>query len=354
MDIDPVLKKAKILVVDDQLPNVKLLEKLLHVSGFTSVEVTTDPVESLRLYQDKRHDLILLDIRMPRLSGFEVMEKLKEIEGSNYIPVLVLTAQTDLETKTRAFDSGARDFLTKPFDRVEAIARIRNQLEVRLLHQEINEQNRMLEQRVRERTQELHDTRLDIIRRLGRASEYRDNETGLHIIRMSKYAEVIGRQAGISYEMCDILLNASPMHDLGKLGIPDRILLKPGKLDPEEWMVMKTHTTIGAELLSGGDNILMESARQIALTHHERWDGSGYPLGIQGEEIPLMGRVAAISDVFDALTSDRPYKKAWPVDEAVEEILRQSGHQFDPGLIPCFESGLTEILAIKENFSETS
>ncbi|MBF0609957.1 MAG: response regulator [Magnetococcales bacterium] len=343
---------AKILIIDDQLANVKLLEKTLISEGFQFVEGVTDPQLGLELYSEKRHDLVLLDIRMPILNGFQVMEKMQDLENNSYIPVLVLTAQTDMDTRKQALEKGARDFLTKPFDRIEALCRIRNLLEVHLLQKEIKSYNCELEIRVRQRTRELHDTRLEIIRRLGRASEYRDNETGMHISRMSHYSEIIARRLGMDDKFCEMILDASPMHDLGKIGIPDSILLKPGKLDPTEWEIMKTHAAIGAELLAGCEAPLLEMARNIALTHHERWDGSGYPQGLAGEQIPLVGRIATLADVFDALTSARPYKVAWSVEQAVQEIRSQNGRQFDGRIVEVFERVLPEILSVKQRFAD--
>ncbi len=346
------LRQAKILVVDDEPVNVALLERLLRNDGYRHITTTTDAREVLPLYREQRHDIVLLDIRMPHKDGFQVMAELRELDGEDYVPLLVLTAQIDAETRIRALEEGARDFLDKPFDRWEVLTRIRNMLEVRLLHKRVKEQNRELERRVLERTRELNETRLEIIRRLGRAAEYRDNETGNHIIRMSQMAQHLARAAGLPEERCELILHAAPMHDIGKIGIPDHILLKPGKLDAEEWEIMKRHVQIGAEILSGHDSELMRLARTIALTHHERWDGKGYPRGLAGEEIPIEGRIVAIADVFDALTSERPYKRAWSAEEAVAEICRGAGNHFDPRLVAHFETILPEVLAIRERYSD--
>jgi putative two-component system response regulator len=348
----PDLLSARILVVDDQPANVTLLERVLALEGYRDVQSFTDPREVAAAYAARRHDLILLDLNMPHLDGFQLMEQLKALEPDGYVPILVLTAQADRATRLKALSLGARDFLTKPFDRLEVVSRIRNMLEIRLLHNQIRDQNRLLEERVRERTRELFDTRLEIIRRLGRAAEYRDNETGLHIIRMSKYSALLAQAAGVNAEEAEMLLNASPMHDIGKIGIPDRILLKPGKLEPDEWEVMKTHTTIGAELLAGHASPLMQMASVIALTHHERWDGSGYPRGLAGEAIPLVGRIVALSDVFDALTSERPYKRAWSIDEARAYLAENAGRHFDPALVARFDEIFPEILRIREKYPE--
>jgi putative two-component system response regulator len=348
----PDVISARILVVDDQPANVTLLERVLAAEGYRNVEALTDPREVARAYSARRHDLILLDLNMPYLDGFQVMAQLKALEPDSYVPILVLTAQADRQTRLKALEMGARDFLTKPFDRLEVVNRIRNMLEIRLMHNQIRDQNRILEERVRERTQELVDTRLEIIRRLGRAAEYRDNETGLHIIRMSKFSEILARAAGIGAGETEMLLNASPMHDIGKIGIPDRVLLKPGKFEPDEWEIMKTHTTIGAEMLAGNDSPLMQMASVIALTHHEKWDGSGYPRGLVGEEIPLVGRIVALSDVFDALTSVRPYKRAWSIEEARVYMAENAGKHFDPNLVRLFDEVFPDILSIKEKYAE--
>ncbi len=252
--------------------------------------------------------------------------------------------------RVRSLQSGAKDFLTKPFDRIETLTRIHNMLEVRLLHNQVRDQNVILERKVQERTAELNDTRLEIIRRLGIAAEYRDNETGLHIIRMSKICQVLGKAVGMTESEAELLLNASPMHDIGKIGIPDRILLKPGKLDADEWEIMKTHAAIGADMLSGHSSELLNMAKEIALTHHEKWDGSGYPRGLKGEDNPLAGRICAVSDVFDALTSVRPYKKAWSVEDSVAEIQRGKGANFDPDMVDVFMDTLDEIVSIKEQY----
>ncbi len=352
MTINDQLTGAKILIVDDQVPNVRLLERMLKGAGYREVHGTTEPREVAELYARHHFDLVLLDINMPHLNGFQVMEQLSLIEPDTYVPVLVLTAQSDMETRLHALEAGAKDFLGKPFERLEVLTRIRNMLEVRLMHNQIRDQNRILEDKVRARTAELLDTRLEIIRRLGRAAEYRDNETGLHIIRMSKFSAVLARAAGLVEGACEMILNASPMHDIGKIGIPDRILLKPGKLDQEEWEVMKTHAAIGAEILTGHHSDLMGMAGQIALTHHEKWDGTGYPNGLKGEDIPIEGRIVAVCDVFDALTTERPYKKAWSVPSALSYIEENSGGHFDPALVEAFRKILPQVMEIKERHAE--
>ncbi len=350
--VRPDLMNAKILVVDDEPANALLLTKILAAEGYTQVRSTTDPRRALDIYRETPQDLVLLDLRMPHLDGFQVMRALSEMEKDGYPPVLVLTAQTDTPTRLKALEAGARDFITKPIDRLEVLIRIRNQLEVRLLHTRLREQNEQLEAKVHERTIKLAETRLEVVRRLGRAAEYRDNETGLHILRMSKISAALARRKGWSDETCELILNASPMHDIGKIGVPDAILLKPGKLDAHEWEIMKNHAAIGAEILSGHDSELMHMARDIAIGHHEKWDGSGYPHGLAGEAIPLAARIVAVADVFDALTSVRPYKKAWSHEAAVAELKRVAGTHLDPELVELFNDILPEVIAIKERHAE--
>ena len=345
---------ANIMLVDDEPANVKLLERSLRAFGYQSLVSTTDSRTVLDLYQQHGADLIILDLNMPHLDGFDVMRQLHALNVDNLPPILILTAQHDQEHRVRALKSGAHDYVTKPFAVDELLARVRNLLQVQLYQKSIRDRNQWLEERVRERTQALYDTRLQIVRRLGRAAEFRDNETGLHIVRMSKMSVLLGEAAGMSSQACELLLNASPMHDIGKIGIPDHILLKPGKFEPHEWEIMKTHVTIGAEILSGDDSELLTMARVIALSHHEKWDGSGYPHGLAGEDIPLLGRIVALADVFDALTSERPYKKAWTVEASMEYIEANRGKHFDPHLVDLFHTCLPAILVIKERFAEPS
>ncbi len=344
--------QTRILIVDDEPANLKLLDKMLSTQGYGQRILVQDPRETLDRYREAPTDLILLDINMPHLDGFQVMEQLKALDDPLLPPIVILTAQHGKDFLLRALAAGARDFITKPFDRNELLMRVRNLLDAQLAHRLVHDQKAVLEEMVRQRTQELNDTRLQVIRRLGRAAEFRDNETGLHIIRMSKTSALLAHSLGWGEAECELMLNASPMHDIGKIGIPDNILLKPGKLEPHEWEVMKTHAAIGAELLAGDDSALLRMAKEIALAHHEKWDGSGYPNGLAGPAIPQSGRIVALADVFDALTSSRPYKRAWPVDDAVAYIRDNSGKHFDPAVVAHFESCLPEILAIRDNFAE--
>lgn len=343
---------ARILIVDDEPANLKLLDKMLGTQGFTNLVLIQDPREVLDRYREARTDLILLDINMPHLDGFGVIAQLRALNDPLLPPIIILTAQHGRENLLRALENGASDFIGKPFDRAEMTMRVRNLLDAHLAHRLVHDQKSVLEDMVRQRTEELRETRLQVVRRLGRAAEYRDNETGLHIIRMSQVSALLANGIGCMEGMCEQMLHASPMHDIGKIGIPDSILLKPGKLDAAEFEIMKTHAAIGAEILSGDNSELLTLARTIALTHHEKWDGSGYPNGLKGKDIPLPGRIVAVADVFDALTSARPYKKAWPVEEAVTFMKEQTGRHFDPMVIDHFLERLPDIVAIRDRYAE--
>lgn len=342
---------ARLLIVDDEPVNVKLLERTLAKAGYHNIRSTMDPRQVCNLFLEHQFDLILLDLNMPHMDGFAVMKALSE-QFSPFPQVLVLTAQSAQEFRTQALELGARDYVTKPFERNELLHRVNNLLEGKLYREGLERLNESLEHKVIERTAELNQTRLQVVRRLGRAAEYRDNETGLHIVRMSKISRLLGEAMGMDQAQCDLLLNASPMHDIGKIGIPDHILLKPGKFEPEEWEIMKQHSQIGADILEGAESDLLRMARDIALTHHEKWDGTGYPNGLKGEDIPLVGRICAIADVFDALTSERPYKKAWPVDKALKLIEENKGLHFDPAVVEAFIDNLDEILQIRDEHKE--
>jgi putative two-component system response regulator len=328
------LNRCTILIVDDEPVNVHLLERILEESGFTSVYSTTESVRTLALYKTLQPDLILLDLSMPFLDGFAVMEQLRgETHPGDYMPILVLTADITSEAKQRALSSGAMDFLTKPFDVSEVLLRIKNLLHTRLLHLQIRSHNEQLEEKVCERTRELAESRVEVLERLAIAGEYRDHDTGTHTRRVGNVAAALAEATGAEPWKVELIQRAATLHDIGKIGIPDLILLKPGKLDIAEFEVMKSHTRIGAKILSGSRDALLQMAERIALTHHEWWDGSGYPAGLSGMEIPLEGRVVAVADALDALTHKRPYKPAWPLEAALAKIQEQSGKQFDPALV---------------------
>lgn len=352
MTFEQFRQSSLIMIVDDEPANLKLLDKMLSNQNVTQRVLIQDPREVVGEYQKRRPDLILLDINMPHLDGYQVMEQLAELKDPLLPPIIVITAQSTRDYMLKALGAGARDFITKPFDRVELMMRVRNLLDAQMAHRLLFDHNQVLEEMVQRRTEALNHTRLEVVRRLGRAAEYRDNETGLHIIRMSKISALLAKSLGWSDKKVELMLNASPMHDIGKIGIPDHILLKPGKFEPDEWTIMQTHAAIGAELLANDESDLLCLAHEIALTHHEKWNGKGYPQGLSGEAIPQSGRIAAISDVFDALTSVRPYKKAWTVEAAVKLINEESGQHFDPEVVEHFMANLSTITEIRDQYAE--
>ncbi|MDD2846134.1 MAG: response regulator [Rhodoferax sp.] len=354
MSIAKLLDNARILIIDDEPANLKLLDKMLASQGYQQRILVQDPRDVLPQYLEARPDLILLDINMPHLDGYQVMEQLKALNDPFLPPIVILTAQHGRDYLLRALAAGARDFIGKPFDRPELLMRVRNLLDVQLSHRILHQQKEVLEEMVRLRTAELNQTRLAIVQRLGRAAEYRDNETGNHIIRVSQISALLAKKLSSSVAYSELMLHASPMHDIGKIGIPDHVLLKPGKFEPHEREIINTHTTIGADLLGNDDSDLLRLAREIALNHHEKWDGSGYPNGLAGEAIPQSGRIVAVADVFDALTSSRPYKKAWSIEAAVAFIRDNAGSHFDPTVAACFLENLPEIISIHHQYLDYS
>ena len=328
---------ARVLIVDDHPANVILLRSILQRAGYRSIKTSSDPHEVLPLYRSYSPDIILLDLHMPQLDGITVMQQLKaELPPGVFLPILILTADVTPGAKQRALSSGAKDFLTKPFNATEVLLRIRNLLETRLLHLELRTQNERLEHSVQVRTAELEQAQVEIVERLALAAEYRDDDTGKHTQRVGVLAARIARLLGLPDAEVELLRRAAPLHDIGKIGVPDNILRKPGPLDPEEFARMRTHTTIGARIALQSSSPLLQLTEQIALAHHERWDGGGYPLGLAEDAIPLPGRIVAVADVFDALTHARPYKEAWPAAAATQEIAQQSGCQFDPQVVRAF------------------
>jgi putative two-component system response regulator len=330
------LVDARILMVDDERANILLLERILEKAGYRNVRSTTDPETVPGLVAEFRPDLLLLDLKMPRLDGFEILELLADDASSDPdLPVLVLTADATRETRRRALAAGARDFLTKPLDVDEVLLRIANMLDIRSLTLELRAKNASLEDRVRERTRELEGSHIETFERLALAAEYRDDDTGQHTRRVGRMAALLGQELGLAPDVVQMLERAAGLHDVGKIGVPDAILLAPRKLTVEEFEVVKTHTLIGAKILSGSASPLMMMAEEIAWSHHERWNGRGYA-GAIADEIPLTGRITTVADVFDALTHERPYKEAWPLERAIEEIAGQRGEQFDPRVVDAF------------------
>lgn len=324
-------ERPRLLLVDDEPANLHVLREILQADY--RLQFARDGRRALDLVAAERPDLILLDVMMPGLTGFEMCEALQAAPLTASIPVIFVTALGDAVEEAHGFDVGGVDYITKPVSPPVVRARIRNHL--RLV-----------------RVEELVETRLRIVQCLGVAAEYKDDETGQHVLRMSHYSRVLALAAGLGERLAEDILNASPMHDVGKIGIPDAILRKPGKLDAEEWKVMASHVEIGGRIIGEHETGLLAMARRIALSHHEKWDGSGYPRGLSGEDIPIEARIVAVADVFDALTSERPYKHAWPVDEAVELLQRERGRHFDPVLIDLFIEHLPEILEIRGRWTD--
>ncbi|MBF0255180.1 MAG: two-component system response regulator [Gammaproteobacteria bacterium] len=335
--------KATVLIVDDIATNIDVLVGAL--KDDYEVMAAINGQMALNIVRNSPPDIILLDIMMPGIDGYEVCRRLKEDLSTRHIPVIFVTAKITLDEELQGFKVGAVDYITKPVSAPLVQARVRT-------HLALHDQNRELDRKVRQRTAELQETRLKIIQRLGRAAEYKDNETGLHVIRMSHYSHILAKAAGLGEAEAEMLLNAAPMHDIGKIGIPDEILKKPGKLEPEEFAIMQRHCEIGGEILGEDSSELLQLARVVALTHHEKWDGSGYPQGLAGNDIPLVGRIVAIADVFDALMSKRPYKRAWTLEETIKLLQDSAGSHFDPQLVPLFIGQIEEVKAVMARFAD--
>ncbi len=330
--MDPVFT-APVLIVDDQEPNVILLRTILERAGHSCLYTTTNSRQVADLVDEIEPAIIILDLHMPKPDGFAILEALRaHVAPDDHQPVLVVTAETGDGAKETALQLGANDYLSQPLNPTELVLRVRNLLHSRLLQIRTRELNDELEERVRERTSQLDAAQFEILERLALVSDFRDDVTGLHARRVGHIAALVAQTLGLPSPEAELYRSAAPLHDIGKVAIPDRVLLKPGPLTGEEFEQMKTHAPIGARLLSGSRFPILQLAEQIALTHHERWDGKGY-IGLAGDDIPLSGRIVSVCDVFDALTHERPYKPAWPVADAVREMMRQRGHMFDPRLV---------------------
>ena len=324
-------QRPRLLLVDDEPTNLQVLRHILQADY--RLLFATDGERALQVAREQRPDLVLLDIMMPHMDGYAVCCALKADAATASIPVIFITALDDSQDETAGFDVGGVDYLTKPVSPPVVRARVRTHLSL-------------------VRMDELRETRLQIVQRLGRAAEYKDNETGMHVIRMSHFSKLLALAAGHSPAWAEDLLNAAPMHDVGKIGIPDAVLRKPGPLDADEWATMRRHPEIGVEIIGEHPSGVLQLAREIALAHHEKWDGSGYPRGLAGEAIPLSARIVAIADVFDALTTRRPYKEPWPVQEAMNHIAAQAGKHFDPALVALFAPLLPQLLEIRARWAE--
>ena len=348
-------ESARLLVVDDEESNIRLLHRILSRAGYLHVTGTTDPREVEHLVKEMEPDLVLLDLHMPHLDGFGVLKQLgPRLTGAGHLPVLMLTGDATPEAKRGALSLGAKDFVAKPFDATEVLLRIRNLLETRFLYRDLEIQNTTLEVRVKERTRDLQRSQLEIVERLVRAARIRDDATGRHTQRVGDLSALLAEALGSPIRFVDLIMRAAPLHDVGKIGIPDDILLKAGKLTAGEMEIIRAHTIIGGKMLSGGHSELVKMAERIALSHHEQWNGKGYPYGLVGEGIPLEARIVGLADFLDALTHNRPYRAAWPMQDVLAEVQRQSGKHFDPAIVAalfesrCYEAMLEPIREMEE------
>lgn len=355
---DVRVNTGRIMIVDDEPVNIKVARKFLQIAGYSDIIETSRAASALDMIAEQSPDILLLDIMMPEISGLEILERLRESESGRNIPVVILTAMDDRKTKARALDLGASDFLTKPVDSLELTARVRNTLQIKRSQDALRNHAEELDRLVTQRTAELAQSRLEVIHCLGRAAEFRDNDTGHHVVRVGRYAGLIARKMGLDTELAELIEQAAPLHDAGKIGIPDSILLKPGRLAPEEFELIKkhceygrqivgelnhserrelsAHTDVGAKIMEVSTSPILQMAARIASTHHEKWDGTGYPNGLAGEDIPLEGRITAVADVFDALSSVRPYKKAFPLEKCMQILEEGRGQHFDPVVLDAF------------------
>jgi putative two-component system response regulator len=344
----------KVLIVDDAEVNLTLFEALIKRMGDCESIKFADSIAGLAWAQSHDVDLIVLDYMMPNLDGIEFITQLRATEGKVDLPILMITANDQKQVLYRALDAGATDFLSKPVDKIEFMARANNLLMLGVHRKALANRAAWLADEVRKATFEIVQRERETVVRLSKAAEYRDPETGAHILRMAHYSEVIARGLGLPEEDCGLILEAAPMHDIGKVGIPDQILLKPGRLTPEEFDVMKQHAMFGYEILKGSSSKVLQAGAEIARAHHEKFDGSGYPSGFKGNEIPIFSRIVAVADVFDALTSERPYKKAWTLERAAEHIKTSAGTHFDPKCVDVFFANWDNVLQIRQRFNDAN
>ena len=351
---------ARIMIVDDEPLNIKVARKYLSIAGYQNFITTTDSPAALELIRRERPDVILLDVMMPQTSGLEILEAVRLDESLAHLPVLILTASTDAQTKQSALELGATDFLAKPVDPADLVPRVRNALLVKAHHDHLAGYSQQLEHEVRLRTAEVEASRLEIVHCLARAAEYRDDDTGRHVLRVGRYAGILAREAGLVDERIAMIEISAQLHDVGKIGVPDAILLKPGKLDPDEFAVMKRHCEYGRLIIMPDAPQpqqcapLLAMAAQIAFTHHEKWDGSGYPCGLAGEQIPLEGRITAVADVFDALGSRRPYKPPFPLEQCLAIVREGRGKHFDPSIVDALLRRMGEITGVQSELADAA
>jgi putative two-component system response regulator len=343
-----------VLIIDDTEINLILFAALVKKLDDCVPHTFAGARDALAWTRDSIPDLVIVDYMMPDLDGLEFIRLMREIPGRDGVPIIMITANDQKQLRYRALDLGANDFLTKPVDKVEFLARSRNMLLVSDARKQLTDRAAWLADEVRKATAEIVARERETVIRLCKAAEYRDPETGAHILRMAHYSRLIAQGLGLSVADQELLLEAAPMHDLGKVGIADKILLKPGRLDEEEFEIMKQHAQYGFELLQGSSSRVLQAGADIAKGHHEKFDGSGYPGGLRGTEIPIFSRIVAVADVFDALTSERPYKKAWTLEEAVDFLVAGSGKHFDPDCVSAFLNAWDDVLDIRGRFTEDS
>ncbi|MES9941575.1 MAG: HD domain-containing phosphohydrolase [Candidatus Thiodiazotropha sp. 6PLUC2] len=338
---------SHVLIIDDQSITRMILQELVgSIDTDISSTCFADPTQALEWAKTHEIDLVITDYKMPQMDGIKFIKWLRRIPRCNDVPVMIVTCVEDQSVRYMALESGANDFITKPIDHTECRARCHNMLTMSRQRKMIKDRAILLEQEIRKTTQELHDREQETLMRLAKAGEYRDEDTGNHILRISRYSLLIAKKLDLSQERCDLIAQSSPMHDIGKIGIPDAILLKPGKLTPDEFKTMQQHTLLGYEILKNSLSKYIQIGAVIALNHHEKYNGQGYPNQLSGDEIPLEARIVAVADVFDALVSDRPYKKSWSIDKAIDYISQERGNHFDPDCTDAFLSEMQEVETI--------
>jgi putative two-component system response regulator len=368
-------REACVMIVDDEFINIEIVQAYLEEEGFTKFVTTTESETAVDLVQAHKPDVVLLDIKMPKVSGLQILKTMRSDDELRQIPAVILTASNDSETKLQALRLGASDFLAKPIDPSELLLRIENVISAKALQDHLADYSERLEKQVRLRTEELLHSRQEAIHCLARAGEYRDDDTGHHVTRVGRFSALIAHGLGFPQSVIDLLEQAAQLHDLGKIGVPDAILHKPGKLDPEEFVVIQKHCDIGCRIIdphghefpkrprprtsgnadSSGSTTspVLKMAAVIAATHHEKWDGSGYPNGLAGDEIPIEGRIVAVADVFDAISSKRPYKEAFPIDKCIQIMTDGRGNHFDPRVLDVFFECLDDIVAVRTAYNES-